>query len=123
MNCLHCNTPNESGSNFCNNCGADLTYTTNPKDRNSTTSDNLLFIFLCIIIFITVVQFAIDRLFPDWFNSPMRNVRGLLWMIQNMSYILIPLAIKDKNLKMAGLILTSIAVLYWLYGNVMMIVS
>ena len=116
MNCLLCGTPNEEGSNYCANCGTGLTYAAK-SSSSSKSSDTLLIIYICIAFFTGILQFGIDRVFPDWFESPVRYLKGGLWMLQNISFILIALAIKNKNLKVIGIVLTTILILYWLYGN------
>ena len=46
-----------------------------------------------------------------------------LWILSNLSMILIPLSIKNKSLKIIGLILTIIMAIYWTYGNVEFMIS
>lgn len=119
MNCLRCNTKNEDGAKFCKNCGMNMNYTPSNEHTESKSSDNLLFIYLCLFFVIGfVAQTAIEKSVDNWYESPTKYIRSSLWILTNLSLILIPLAIKNKTLKIVGLIITSIMIIYWIYGNV-----
>ncbi|MFI5405468.1 MAG: zinc ribbon domain-containing protein [Nitrososphaerales archaeon] len=117
MNCLRCNTPNEEGAKFCKNCGMDL-HTTLEAKANTKTSDTLLIVFVSIVFVTAVAQFAMQKLVDNWYESPTKYIQGALWILQNLCFILIPLAIRNKSLKIVGLIITLIMVVYWVYSNV-----
>lgn len=118
MNCLRCNTPNEEGAKFCKNCGMDMTYTPSNESTNSKSSDTFLIIFISIAFISAIAQFAIQKLVDNWYESPTKYIQASLWLFQNLSFILIPLAIKNKTLKIVGFIITAIMVIYWVYTNV-----
>jgi hypothetical protein len=118
MNCLRCNTPNEEGAKFCRNCGMDMSYTPSKENVNSKSADTLLIIFISIAFISVIAQFAIQKLVDNWYESPTKYIQGSLWLLQNLSFILIPLSMKNKNLKIVGLIITVIMVIYWVYTNV-----
>lgn len=118
MNCLRCNTPNEEGAKFCKNCGTDMTYTPYSEETDSKTSDFFLIIYIGISFVLYIANFAIEELVENWYESPTKYIRASLWIIQNLSVLLIPLAIKNKNLKIVGLIITAIMVIYWVYLNI-----
>ena len=118
MNCLRCNTPNEEGAQFCRNCGMDMSYTPSKENVNSKSADTLLIIFISIAFISAIAQFAIQKLVDNWYESPTKYIQGSLWLLQNLSFILIPLSMKNKNLKIVGLIITVIMVIYWVYTNV-----
>ena len=118
MNCLRCNTPNEEGAKFCRNCGMDMSYTPSKENVNSKSADTLLIIFISIAFISAIAQFAIQKLVDNWYESPTKYIQGSLWLLQNLSFILIPLSMKNKNLKIVGLIITVIMVIYWVYKNV-----
>ena len=117
MNCLRCNTQNEEGAKFCKNCGMDMTYTPSKENSNSKSSDTLLIIFVFIAFVSAIVNFAIEKL-VDWYESPTKYFRGSSLLLQNLSFILIPIAIRNKALKIIGIIITAIMVIYWAYSNV-----
>lgn len=123
MNCLRCNTPNEEGAKFCKNCGMDLTYTPSQENQNSKSSDTFLIIFISIAFVSAIAQFAIEKLVENWYESPTKYYRSALWILQNLSFILIPLAIKNKSIKIIGLIITLIMVVYWVYSNIKFMTS
>ena len=123
MNCLRCNTPNEEGAKFCKNCGMDLTYTPFQENQNSNPSDTFLIIFISIGFLSAIAQFAIEKLVDNWYESPTKYYRSALWILQNLSFILIPLAIKNKSIKIIGLIITLIMVIYWVYSNIKFMTS
>jgi len=118
MNCLRCNTPNEEGAKFCKNCGMDMTYVPSNEIANSKTSDTLLVIFISIAFVSAIAQFAIQKLVTNWYESPTKYIYGSLWLLQNLSFILIPISIKNKTLKIIGLIITTIMIIYWVYSDV-----
>jgi len=118
MNCLRCNTPNEEGAKFCKNCGMDMTYVPSNEIANSKTSDTLLVIFISIAFVSAIAQFAIQKLVTNWYESPTKYIYGSLWLLQNLSFILIPISIKNKTLKIIGLIITTIMIIYWVYSSV-----
>lgn len=118
MNCLRCNTPNEEGAKFCKNCGMDMTYTPSNESTNSKSSDTFLIIFISIAFISAIAQFAIQKLVDNWYESPTKYIQASLWLLQNLSFLLIPLAIKNKTLKIVGFIITAIMVIYWVYTNI-----
>ena len=123
MNCLRCNTENEEGAKFCKNCGMDMTYTPSNENSNSTSSDKLLITYLCIYFFVFISTFAIDKLVDNPYEGPIKYIRGSLWILRNLSMILIPLLIKNNPLKIIGLILTIIYTIYYIYNNVEFMIS
>ena len=117
MNCLRCNAPNDEGAKFCKNCGIDLNARFEAK-ANTKTSDTLLIVFVSIAFITAVAQFAIQKLIDNWYESPTKYFQSSLWILQNLCFLLIPLAIRNKSLKIFGLIITLIMVVYWVYSNV-----
>jgi hypothetical protein len=118
MNCLRCNKQNEEGANFCKNCGMDITYTPSKENSNSKSSDALLIIYICIPFIYAVAFFAIEKLVDNWYESPTKYLRGALLILQNFSFFLIPIAIRNIKLKIIGIIITVIMVVYGVYINV-----
>jgi uncharacterized membrane protein len=123
MNCLRCNTENDQSTKFCKNCGANL----QPKPvvtSSSLVSDILLFIFIMIIIFTSLSQFVIQKFFKDWFmNSSIRYTLGMVWIIRSLSFILVPISLKNNILKILGIIFMSMLVLYFLYEHVTFMIT
>ena len=117
MNCIRCNTPNEEEAKFCKSCGMDMTFTPSNDNKNSKSSDILLIIYLCMAIVLLAARLVIDELFYDYEIT--NSIIYSLYILQNSSMILIPLSIKNKSLKIAGLIITTIYASYWVCQNVM----
>ena len=95
-----------------------MTYTPSKENTNSKLSDTFLIVFISIAFVCAIAQFAIQKLVDNWYESPTKYIQGSLWLLQNLSFILIPLSMKNKNLKIVGLIITVIMVIYWVYTNV-----
>lgn len=118
MNCLRCNIENEEGAKFCKNCGMDVTFTPSNENTNSKSSDTFLIVFIAIAFVSAIAQFAIEKLVDNWYESPTKYIQASFWLLQNLSFILIPLSIKNKALKIIAFIITVIMVAYWVYTNV-----
>lgn len=118
MNCLRCNTSNEVGAKFCKNCGMSINYIPSNENTNSKLSDVLLIIFFSIAFISTIAQFAVQKLVTDWYDSPAKYIQSSFWILQNLSFILIPIAIKNKTSKVIGFVITGILVIYWVYQNI-----
>jgi hypothetical protein len=119
MNCPKCTTQNDQSTKFCKNCGTNL----QPKPEvaasaNSNLSDIFLIIYLGLNIITAFGDFAIKQLNPLWYEGSAKYLLGLLWILHNASAILLPLSIKNKLMKLLGIIFTSIVILYWIYGNI-----
>lgn len=119
MNCPKCTTQNDQSTKFCKNCGTNL----QPKPEvaasaNSNLSDIFLIIYLGLTIIAAFGEFAIQQLNPMWYSSSAKYLLGLLWILHNASTILLPLSIKNKLMKLLGIIFTSIVILFWIYRNI-----
>lgn len=117
MNCLRCNTPNEEAAKFCTNCGMHLTYLPSKENSNSSSSDTLLIISICIVFISSAGNFAIDQLVDNWYEGPTKYFMGSLWLLRDLSFILIPISIRNKSLKIIGIIFTAIMIIFWVYGS------
>lgn len=123
MNCLRCNTPNEEGSKFCKNCGMDMEFIPSADATNSKLSDILLTIFFSIAFVSAIAQYTIQKVVTDWYTGPAKYVQSSFWILQNLTFILIPFAIRNKTAKIIGFFITSILVIYWVYQNVQYMLS
>lgn len=122
MNCSRCGTSNDNTAKYCRNCGTELTIFPEQVKADSRSTSHLILIFLCITFAGSMTQFAIQRLVNNWYESPVRIVQGILWLVQNVSFILLPLAIRDKNLRIIGLVITIIMIIYWSYSNIQFLI-
>lgn len=91
------------------------------KSKNfAQTSSVLIFIFIVINFINGLIQVLThDILDIDFYGS----IAGItiftgLWIINNISFLLLPFAIKNKAFKVIGFIITSILSLYWIIANI-----
>lgn len=118
MNCFNCLTPNADDAKFCKNCGTSLYFTKTPK----SPSDILLIVFITIGLIVNIGQFIIQQAFDNWYQAPIKYAISGAWILQCLSFILLPLAIKDTSLKTVGFILAAIWIIYGIYSNVIFLI-
>lgn len=115
MNCKNCNTINSSQASYCRNCGQALE-NNQPHDQSQTIkADTILMVFIGIMVFNTLFSFIHNQFYPNWANSPLKNVQLALWGLMNLSYLLLPFVIKNNKLKIFAIVIVSIISLYQLY--------
>ena len=117
MYCQKCQTQNEESAQFCRNCGANLRYTQEQKQENDVSS-TLLVVFIIIAFICQLANFAITKFVYDWYFGGTKFVVGCIWLIQGISFILPALSIKNKSLKIIGIIFASLMIIYSLYSNI-----
>ncbi|PKQ61972.1 hypothetical protein BZG02_13610 [Labilibaculum filiforme] len=117
MNCLKCQTQNEGNANFCKLCGTNLQTNLKPK-REDEIKDSLLLIFIIIGFVSVLVSIVMPRLGSSWLGESVVYIQRLFWFISSLSFLLIPFAITNKNIKTIGLIFSVVSVLYWIYLNI-----
>lgn len=131
MNCPFCNTPNVQGAETCKNCDLKLAYAKSSEatvsyadpvmydrtdyDTESSSSDTMLLVYLCITFGVALIQFGLRMIFN---GGVTQNFQVLLWLFGSISFILIPLSIKDRSKKTIGLVLGILLILYWSYNNI-----
>jgi hypothetical protein len=116
MICPRCSTPNDEDSRYCKNCGAN--FYPLMEQRAEKTTDTLLFIFILVAFVSSFAHFAIQKINTRWYEGQAKYIIGVFWVLLNLSYLMVAIAIRNKNLKIIGLIVTAILVIYWLYSNV-----
>ncbi len=134
MNCPFCHTPNIEEAENCKNCELKLSYATSyPKSAihpsqkfaahsaRSTIkdfSDSILLAFILFTLFKTLAQYTLRTFFlSSSMIDSTQLILGVLWLLGSLSFLLIPLAIKDHSKKTIGLIFTALLVIYWSYTN------
>jgi predicted amidophosphoribosyltransferase len=117
MYCPKCQSQNEENAQFCRNCGTNL-HTPQVETKEDNTSSTLLFMYIAIMAISVLAQFEIQNLVDNWYEGVWKYVQGTLWLIQNLIFILIPLSIKNKALKIIGIVIAAILIIYWGYSNV-----
>lgn len=118
MNCLHCHAPNEDGAKFCKDCGKNLSIPPLTENLNSKFSDNMLLVFLVVTFALSVFQFAIEKLVDNLYESKLMYIQRSLFIIKNVCFILIPLSIRNQTIKIIGIVVTVILIVYWVSNHI-----
>jgi hypothetical protein len=116
MNCPNCNSENTETSKFCIKCGSplkqqELVYV------NNNYSEKLIFIGLSINFLAFIIQFSINNLpiKDNWSVEDWNKFSVLSGIINLIGTILIPIALKNKTLKILGIILALIPICSWMF--------
>lgn len=118
MKCPNCNHENDASARFCRNCGRDLSST--PSSDGSENSSVLLLVFVSIMFCSGLIERCITTFVDNWYAiEGIYGICTLLWIVRNISVILPALAIKQKSLKIAGLILAIIYAGYCVTNNIL----
>ena len=123
MNCLHCNAPYEDGFKFCKNCGKKMGFPPLSENSKISPADLMLLIFSIVTALLTLIQFTIEKLVDNLYMSPVAYFQGALWIFNNICFILIPLSIKNQTLKIIGLVVTTLLIIYWVVNNVIWMIN
>lgn len=122
MNCQQCYTENSNEAFYCKSCGIKLN--TNTTDTSNTKfSDTLLIIYISFFAFTTLSQLLIQTLSQNWYEGNTKYLLGFIWILHNLSAILIPISIKNKTIKLFGIIITTLLIIYGIAGNISFISS
>lgn len=116
MICKRCKREIADGAMFCTQCGANQ-YEEQKIEDNSSSSV-LLLIYIIFNVVIGAFAHIVSNFVDNWWDSLWRIVCGCLWLVANISMILIPLAIKKQSFKIIGLVLFIPWILYLLYNNI-----
>ena len=117
MYCPRCQNQTEDGAQFCRNCGISLQFVPENKQDNNVSSIMLL-AYILILFFATIIQFIIEKTFTSLYETPWKYIMGILWIISSISFILPALAIKNMYLKIAGIVIASIWIIYHVTQNI-----
>lgn len=140
MYCKNCNREIADNVRFCTYCGADQTAAPNqpmtssqpvynqpvhsqpvhnqPAFPNQITSiaDNPSIMLLAFIVIYVFTGFLMTIMANFFGNSVWRVVYGLLAIIQNLSLLIVPLTIKKMPFRIAGFVLLTPLLLYWIFN-------
>lgn len=130
MYCKNCNREIADNVRFCTYCGADQAAAPNqpmtssqpvynqPAFPNQITSiaDNPSIMLLAFIVIYVFTGFLMTIIANFYGNSVWRVVYGLLAIIQNLSLLIVPLTIKKMPFKIAGFVLLTPLLLYWIFN-------
>ncbi len=116
MNCPKCHTQNVFDAKFCSNCGSALNAHTQEKDNGS------IFILIWVVIWgmsNIIAQILLKSMV--WVGLGFETIKYFLypmWMIANLSLILIPFSVKNKPIKIAAFVIVGLISLYYFGCNV-----
>ncbi|GHT22884.1 hypothetical protein AGMMS4957_13680 [Bacteroidia bacterium] len=73
--------------------------------EEANSNDSTLIVFIIIIFVMHFVTTTIQMFVPDWYFQPWKYVLHCFWILQPISFLLPALAIKNKGLRIVGIIL------------------
>jgi len=118
MNCPKCQTQNEPDAKFCRNCGMDFQFNYGKVEHVSTTADTTILIILILIFVITLSEFVIQKLVVSWYNSPFKYIQIGLNLIWAFIPVILGTVIKNKTMKIIGIIAGALYCIYIIYRNI-----
>lgn len=114
MNCPKCNRENEDSALFCRYCGSSLKPI---KKKDSNTSNVILLVWIILIGVFNIGTFLYTRFYNNWYEEG-RVVYVAIQIMHNLIMILPSLAIKDKTLKIIGILISICLIIWWVIGNI-----
>lgn len=120
MNCPKCNRENEEGALYCRYCGS-LMHQSENKESNLSTV--LLFVWVIATCVLSLINNLITELADNWYGSSVKIVVYGIFVLQNLIMLLPVVAIKNKTLKIIGIVVMSISVIWWIIQNVQAMLS
>jgi hypothetical protein len=115
MICPKCHHENENGSMFCRYCGASM----NPVPENeSNTSSIIIFVWIIAVGVLSIITTLYTKFVDNWYEGSSRMVYIGIQIIHNIVMILPAFAIKNKTLKIVGIILMAGLIIWWVFNNI-----
>lgn len=82
------------------------------SSNESHSKDVMVLIVLGIMLFSGILTFALSRLVPEWYRPPYYYIQFAFNIIVSVLPVLISLSIRDKNLRVIGLIISIILAIF-----------
>lgn len=114
MNCPKCNRENEDSALFCRYCGSSLKPI---EKKDSNTSNVILFVWIILISVFSIGTFLYTRFYNNWYEEG-RVAYVAIQIMHNLIMILPSLAIKDKTLKIIGILISICLIIWWVIENI-----
>jgi len=115
MICPKCHHENENGSMFCRYCGASM----NPVPENeSNTSSIIIFVWIIAVGVLSIITTLYTKFVDNWYEGSSKMVYIGIQIIHNIVMILPAFAIKNKTLKIVGIILMAGLIIWWVFNNI-----
>ena len=90
------------------------------EEKSKYDTSSILLITFVVVTLITNISIAAGQNFANWYKKPtLVFILMGLSIIRNVNYFLPAFAIKNKTLKIAGIILTAIMVLYLITSTIL----
>ena len=105
---------------FCIRCGSPMRQVEN---NNVDTSSILLFIWIIFYFVANLTIVLIQKSNANWYEDSTKMVIFLIYIAQDISYLLPAFAIKYKPIKILAIIVTFIMVTWWIIQNIQWIKS
>jgi hypothetical protein len=115
MICPKCNHENEDDAMFCRHCGSSM----NPvPEKESNTSSILIFVWIIAVGVLSVITTLYTEFVGNWYEGISKMIYIGIQIIHNFVMILPAFAIKNKTLKIIGIILMAGLVIWWVFSNI-----
>lgn len=116
MNCPKCNRENEDGAMFCRHCGTSM----NPvPEKESNTSSILILIWIIAVAILSITTTIYTRVVDNWYEGGTKMAYIAIQIIHSLIMILPAFAIKNKTIRIIGIILMGALILWWISQNIM----
>ena len=117
MNCPKCKEENEQNARFCRNYGVNLHYIVTSSHTNNAL-DILVLISISYWFIANLLTFTLQKTITHWNNRPVKYFQFCLDLIFGVIPILFALSIRNRGIKIVGLIIASIVSIYIIYCNI-----
>jgi hypothetical protein len=93
------------------------------QNGDSTVSDMLVFIVIAYMLFYSLVTFLLSKLYPEWYHSAVRYVYISLNIIWAAGPVILGIALRNKMLKIIGIIIGGLYAIYIVSSNIISIIQ
>ena len=115
MICPKCNRENEDGAMFCRYCGSSM----NPvQEKESNISSILILVWIIAVGLHSITTVLYSKYVDNWYEGTSKTFWIGIQMIYYIIMILPAFAIKNRTLRIIGIILMSCLILWWMYGDI-----
>lgn len=115
MICPKCNRENEDGALFCRHCGSSMNPVQKPKESN--ISSVLILVWVIAVAVLSLATYCYTGFIDNWYRDA-KTGYVILRLIHNVVMILPALAIKNKVMKIVGIIVMSLMIIWWIVQNI-----
>jgi len=117
MICPNCKKENEEDASFCRHCGASMNVSAK-KEKEIDSSSILIFLWIAITIVTYLVNLFIVVAYDNWDEGVSLLIYVCMQILSNIAMILPVLAIKNKSMRITGIVIMSLFVLWMIRRNI-----